>query len=283
MKWAVAPDRRRVLAQPDSYGTCPACTAPVYSKCGEQIDWHWAHAVGEGVDCELGEGLDADEYTGWHIAIQTHARNLGAEIEATHPTKKRRADIRTGDTVIELQHSRIERDVVLGRELDWTPLGPMCWLWDAAQWKIKETANPAIFLVPDKPIVIGRTPIFVDLGGIGDPVGPGVHRVKWVSRAHKGKGWAVRFECTGFEVFGFIEELIQTPGMAQTLPATQKAAGRLAAAPDTADKAPKFCTAPSFDGTFSGTRCGLTATDDSEFCWAHLAAGTPSTAEREAS
>jgi hypothetical protein len=249
-----------MLAAPDGYGSCPACTAPVFAKCGEHVQWHWAHAVGEGVDCELGEGLDADEYTGWHIAVQTHANGLGATIEATHPTKKRRADIRTaGGRIIELQHSRIDRDVVLGREADWTPLGPMLWLWDAADWDRDDDD------VPGNRIIVGTTPIFLDCGDQ-------IQQITAIEEQRGQRRLSLRCANLGIDVYEFVGRLIDgsAPRAWDKAPTVFRPDRRKLRAANIPTET-IYCSAPSFAGTFSGERCGLTATDDTDLCWAHLA------------
>lgn len=209
MKWAVAPDGRRDPAHPTATGyTCPACQAAVFPKCGDHVEWHWAHTVGESSDCELGEGLDPDDFTGWHIARQTWAQEQGATIEAKHPKYKRKADIRTGaGIVIELQHSRLDRAVIEGREADWTPLGPMLWIWDAAAWGIVATRDPDVVLIPWKPIVLGTTPIFLDRGTHADPIGAGIHKLEWVTQSHDRGFVAARTSTVTDDVDDFIERL----------------------------------------------------------------------------
>ena len=100
---------------------CPLCRSVVVAKCGDIVEWHWAHQSGG--DCDPW----AENETAWHRWWKERApedwREVTMGTEQVH-----RADIRREDGyVIELQHSAISVDEIVERE---TFYGRMVWLLD---------------------------------------------------------------------------------------------------------------------------------------------------------
>jgi hypothetical protein len=112
----------RTTAAPGDVGTCPTCSAPVISKCGSIVSWHWAHARGE--DCDPW----AEPMSAWHLSWQAHAPAERREVILG----RHRADVVGPDgSVVEIQRSAISTDEIREREVFYAFFGPMTWIFDA--------------------------------------------------------------------------------------------------------------------------------------------------------
>jgi len=112
----------RTTATPGNIGTCPTCSAPVISKCGSIMSWHWAHARGE--DCDTW----SEPMSAWHLSWQAHAPAERREVILG----RHRADIvATDGSVVEVQRSAIGADEIREREAFYAFFGAMTWIFDA--------------------------------------------------------------------------------------------------------------------------------------------------------
>ena len=114
MLFANDDDGDRVRATPSSRAWCPTCAAPMISKCGKVVVWHWAHE--SVVDCDKW----SEGETPWHAAWKSRFSDTERPIKRIYPgglEVVHRADAVTpGGVVIEFQHSSISADEVIERE-----------------------------------------------------------------------------------------------------------------------------------------------------------------------
>jgi len=116
MEWARTINGNRTRAVPGAVAYCPSCGMEVSAKCGEINSWHWAH---HGGDCDpWSEGE-----TPWHI----NWKQLFPEDWREVVIPPHRADVKTPNIVIELQHSPINPEMIREREQFY---GNMVWLYD---------------------------------------------------------------------------------------------------------------------------------------------------------
>lgn len=107
-----------IQAAPGIDATCPLCKAPVRSKCGEIITWHFAHHSLE--DCDTWSEPESDWHRDWKLHVPAERREV---VIGNH-----RADIVTANgTVVELQHSYIKPSEIFEREQHY---GRMAWIFD---------------------------------------------------------------------------------------------------------------------------------------------------------
>jgi competence CoiA-like predicted nuclease len=91
-------------------GICPLCDSEVYSKCGEQRIWHWAHKK---KDCDTWHEPETECHKEW----KTHFPIENVEVVINKEGRIHRADILTSSGVcIEIQNSPISAKVVGERE-----------------------------------------------------------------------------------------------------------------------------------------------------------------------
>lgn len=107
----------RVEAWPKARALCPLCQRVVQARCGEIVDWYWAHE--QGASCDSW----AESETPWHYWWKLRAEPDQREVVLG----EHRADIRTPKGVIELQHSPITPEKIREREAFY---GQMIWLLD---------------------------------------------------------------------------------------------------------------------------------------------------------
>ena len=101
----------KLEAKPGTTGVCPLCERPLIPKCGEINIWHWAHQKEEGCDSWY------EPETEWHKNWKLMFGKDNCEIVMNRDDVRHIADIRTtGDIVIELQNSPIQKDVIRKRE-----------------------------------------------------------------------------------------------------------------------------------------------------------------------
>lgn len=101
--------------------TCPQCGSEVIAKCGSIKAWHWAHKAD---DCDIWQ----EPMTDWHWNWQGLFPEDSREVVITKRCVSHRADVVTGKTVIEFQHSSISPDEIWERESFY---GRMIWVFDA--------------------------------------------------------------------------------------------------------------------------------------------------------
>lgn len=120
MLWAEDSTGKRIEAERGSTAVCPLCRIPVTPKCGELVQWHWAHRTGESCD-PWSEGE-----TPWHRWWKSRAPVDRQEVVIGN----HRADILVEKGVVELQHSPIDAAEIREREAHY---GKMIWLLDGRQ------------------------------------------------------------------------------------------------------------------------------------------------------
>lgn len=98
---------------------CPACKAPVLSRCGAIVANHWAHV--SDADCDPWAQPMTDWHYDWQKCVPLERREV---VMGPH-----RADAMAHDgRVIEFQHSAISADEISEREAFY---GDMVWVFDA--------------------------------------------------------------------------------------------------------------------------------------------------------
>jgi hypothetical protein len=107
----------RVEAWPKASAVCPLCRRVVRARCGEVVEWYWAHE--RGASCDTW----GESETPWHLWWKLRAEPDQREVVMG----EHRADIRTPKGVIELQHSPIAPEEIREREAFY---GRMIWLLD---------------------------------------------------------------------------------------------------------------------------------------------------------
>jgi hypothetical protein len=113
----------RIPAQRHVEATCPCCGEPVVARCGELVQWHWAHRQRQECDAWF------EPETPWHRAWKALAPAERVEV----PFGPHRADIvGHDDTVVELQHSGISPEEIRDREAFY---GRMVWLLDGSAFR----------------------------------------------------------------------------------------------------------------------------------------------------
>lgn len=105
MIWAIN-QKFRIKAQPKLIGYCPTCNEQLLPKCGKIKVWHWSHRSKR--DCDKWY----EPETQWHINWKNYfPENCQEVVIGEH-----RADLKIGNTVIELQNSSISSLEIKERE-----------------------------------------------------------------------------------------------------------------------------------------------------------------------
>ena len=94
-------------------GTCPGCAAPVVSKCGDVLAWHWAHRAASSCSYESAD----------HMILKALLAQPGGVEERANADRTRRADVWRDGLVFEIQISPMSARAALDRELDWSRSG----------------------------------------------------------------------------------------------------------------------------------------------------------------
>ena len=121
MKWALV-DGQRSLATPGLTGACPGCGGEVVAKCGEVLQWHWAHRASE---CDPWSEPESEWHIGWknRFPAEWQERVMG----------NHRADVLTPRGVIEFQKSSISTKEIREREQFYRR---MIWVVDASEFNV---------------------------------------------------------------------------------------------------------------------------------------------------
>jgi competence CoiA-like predicted nuclease len=85
----------RVEAWPKARAVCPLCRRLVRARCGEVVEWYWAHE--QGASCDAWAESETPWHRWWKLRADPDQREV---VIGEH-----RADILTPKGVIELQHS----------------------------------------------------------------------------------------------------------------------------------------------------------------------------------
>lgn len=127
MKFAIY-EGLKVEAAPKSRAECPVCGAPLVSRCGRFVRWHWAHLPG----APCGDPW-AEPETLWHRAWKDRFPAAWQEVAVFDDalTDCHIADVKTtSGLVIEFQRSTINLDEVEARERFH---GRMIWVVDGTR------------------------------------------------------------------------------------------------------------------------------------------------------
>jgi len=126
MKWALV-DGRRSQAQPGLTATCPGCGGEVLAKCGELVQWHWAHRNSE---CDPWSEPESAWHLNWknRFPAEWQERVIGDH----------RADVLTPKGVIEFQKSTISTKTICEREQFY---GRMVWVVDASGFNLERSSR----------------------------------------------------------------------------------------------------------------------------------------------
>lgn len=154
MRWANTP-HGKALAHPGTTGTCPGCGATVIPKCGEILEWHWAHRFS---DCDHWSEPESK----WHLDWKRLFPSEWQEV----PMGPHRADVLTPHGVIEFQKSPISRQDIRDRERFY---GDMIWVVDASAFTFEpyrtRTGAPYFrWLWPRKSWQAATKPVLLDVG-----------------------------------------------------------------------------------------------------------------------
>jgi len=106
MIWGNLKDSR-VKATPKKKATCPICKGELVSKCGDVMQWHWAHKSKE--DCDSWYEPESNWHRNWKDLFPEECQEV--------TVGKHRADIKfPSGFVIELQNSSISSGDICNRE-----------------------------------------------------------------------------------------------------------------------------------------------------------------------
>lgn len=107
-------DGTRHKATPGTVGYCPQCNSELIPKCGVIKIWHWSHKAKD-ISCNY------KPETEWHLFWKELALVYGCDIEV--PMGENRADIVSGNRVIELQNSPISTTDIISRCENYNAMG----------------------------------------------------------------------------------------------------------------------------------------------------------------
>lgn len=114
---------RKIQAFPGATATCPACGGEVVPKCGEIVEWHWAHKAR---DCDNWGEPESQWHLGWKARFPVEWQEV---VMGPH-----RADVRAPRGVIEFQKSAISAAEIREREQFY---GKMIWVVDASGFNLE--------------------------------------------------------------------------------------------------------------------------------------------------
>ncbi len=114
---------KKIKAWPGLAATCPACGGEVVPKCGEILEWHWAHKAR---DCDTWGEPESQWHLSWKARFPSDWQEV---VMGPH-----RADVRTPRGVIEFQKSAISAAEIREREQFY---GKMIWVVDASEFNLE--------------------------------------------------------------------------------------------------------------------------------------------------
>ena len=115
-------------AEKRAHYTCPGCGALLIQKKGEINAWHFAHAAGTAC-----EAFTENKMTEWHLKHQEEFPEYCREIRLKAGRKVHIADIMSGTTIIEFQHSPIDPRVFTERSMFYSCWGTLHWVFDCCE------------------------------------------------------------------------------------------------------------------------------------------------------
>ena len=118
-------DGVRAEPAPNLRGKCCLCGDDMIAKCGQYVQWHWAHKAR--ITCDTWQESETDWHRYWKDAFPVDCQEVVHVDDMTH--EKHIADVKTpGGFVVEVQHSPIADHEKLSRERFYKS---MIWIVDA--------------------------------------------------------------------------------------------------------------------------------------------------------
>lgn len=176
MKFSIV-NGRRLEAQPNLSGQCPACDQAMIAKCGEVKLWHWAHKGRR--NCDPWWENETDWHRTWKGRFPVEWQEV---IHKADDGERHIADIKTDQGwVIEFQHSHLKSEERRSRDAFYQKL---VWVVDGTRLKrdakqFLEAVNRGVpvggnalirRVSPDRCVLLrewagGPGPVFFDFGG----------------------------------------------------------------------------------------------------------------------
>lgn len=133
---------------------CPCCGGELIRKMGEERQHHFAHKQNTECSDSWSGAYDMSE---WHQQWQNQYPVCNQEIQLNLGDVRHRADVLTGRTVVEFQHSHITMTNFSNRNYFYTSLGyKVIWLFDLREeyssGKLKRTGSSTSDFVWSRPI-----------------------------------------------------------------------------------------------------------------------------------
>lgn len=172
MFWAIDPETGgTVQASPGLTAECPVCGAPVRSRTGELVTWHFAHRRFS--DCDYWSEPEGKWHFDWKSCVPPNMREVRLERTVLAPGREpepwvHRADVlNSRGTVVELQSSGISPDQIKDRELFYVN---MIWLFNATTYASRFSfrrgvqGHDFVWSFPHKTLFTCKSPVFFDFG-----------------------------------------------------------------------------------------------------------------------
>ena len=164
---------------PDKTYRCPICERELVIRRGDKRRSFFAHKANEACTDSWNQEYDISE---WHSEWQSMFPVVNQEVVVQIGDIKHRADVLTGKTVIEFQHSRLSADMFNKRNAFYQNLGyKVVWLFDLTEEKTKEKisweeqGNQALFrwknprnTITQYDLAVGQTELFFQVGDKDD-------------------------------------------------------------------------------------------------------------------
>lgn len=174
-----------IHATPGADAICPMCHESLIPKCGDIVQWHWAHR--SATDCDSWYEPESEWHKDWKEFFADQGGLL--EVPMERNGERHRADVvlpKIGnhrETIVELQATYLPPAKIREREAFYGPA--LIWIYrmDAFARRIvlgRTLSNGAVgFRIKAGPLSIGehRRPVYFDAGGV-DGCGCGLWRAR---------------------------------------------------------------------------------------------------------
>ncbi len=148
-----------VEAWPNGRGECPQCGDELVAKCGEVVEWHWAH---KSKDCDPWSEPESEWHRTWKNCFDKQHQEV---VLPPH-----RADVKINNVVIEFQKSNISQGEIRQREKFY---GDMVWVLNTVDFRGNiELRRPT----PKPPAIVNHS----------SPLSEGYFTFRW---RHPRKSW----------------------------------------------------------------------------------------------
>lgn len=115
------------VAMPGMRGECPTCGGELIAKCGEIVEWHWAHTS---ADCDHWSEPETEWHSKWKECFPLECREVTVGMH--------RADVLIAGQVIEFQHSPISASEIRERK---NYYGSLTWVIDGRGFRGRFLVN----------------------------------------------------------------------------------------------------------------------------------------------